>query len=61
MAEQTYAEARGVGLVAGAMLALTLIVAATFIWIGLTTGPAPTPGASTAATTAEPAAAPAAN
>jgi hypothetical protein len=53
MAEQTYAEARGVGLVAGAMLAFAVIVALVFIYTGLTTGPAPAPGSATTAPATE--------
>lgn len=60
MAEQTYAEARGVGLVAAVMLAVAIIVALTFVWTGLTHRPPVAPGgAPAAAAPAEPAAAPA--
>jgi hypothetical protein len=48
MSEPTYAEARGVGLVAGAMLAVTLIVAIVFVWTGLTPRPTAAPPAATA-------------
>lgn len=60
MSEGTYAEAQGIGLVAGVMLAVALIVAAVFIWTGLT--PHPTSAPAPAATAVEaPAATPASN
>lgn len=45
MSEQTYAEAQGVGWVAAAMLAVAILVGATFVIIGLTAGPPVLPNA----------------
>jgi hypothetical protein len=51
MSDNNYAEAQGVGRVAAGMLAVALIVAAIFIWTGLTPRPtsAPAPTAAPAA------------
>ena len=58
MSDGNYAEAQGVGRVAAGMLAVALIVAAIFIWTGLTPHPtsAPAPAVEAPAAEASPAA-----
>jgi len=48
MSDNSYAEAQGVGRVAAAMLAVALVVAAVFIWTGLTPHPSSAPAAAPA-------------
>lgn len=54
MAERTITQAEGLGLIAAGLLALALIVAAVFIFTGLTTPPPPAGGETTSSAPEQP-------